>query len=105
MREDDYTGFLIDEDDDEQFLAADADLYEFDVDDEFFDPLESPTDQVLHFGEVVNGIKTLRAVAERLHDFADELYLLADDGWELVDDVSNGHATIVNFIEIGDEQE
>lgn len=100
MRENDYTGKPLGDDDDLDLLAADIDLYEFDPDDEIFadefgDVVEN--EQVIHFGEAANGAKTLREAAEKLYDFADELFAMADEGWEIVDDVSNGHGTAVIF--------
>lgn len=103
-REDPYTGSPLDDDDDSEFLAADADLYEFDVlDGDIVD--EFATDeQVIHFGEIANGAKTLREAAERLYDFADDLIAMSEEGWEVVDDVTLGHATAVQFgIDDGDE--
>lgn len=99
MRENDYTGAPLDEDDDSEFLAADADLYEFDVDDalvnELTDLMES--EQVIHFGEIANGAKSLQEAASMLYDFADDLVAMAEEGWEIVDDISNGHGTAVRF--------
>lgn len=99
MPENDYTGSPIG-DDDSAFLSADADLYEFDPDDDVladeFAAL-AENEQVLHLGEIANGAKSLREAAERLHDYADDLTAMSEDGWEIVDDVTNGHATAVQF--------
>lgn len=99
MREDDWTGSPLDEDDDSAFLAADADLYEFDVDDALADEFAAlaENEQVIHFGEIANGAKTLREAAEKLYDFADDLFAMSEEGWEFVDDVTNGHGTAVRF--------
>lgn len=106
MRENDYTGAPLDEDDDSAFLAADIDLYEFDADDPLLEEFGSMADneQVIHFGEVANGAKSLRDAAERMYDFADELIALSEEGWELVDDVANSHGTAVQF-ELGEEDD
>lgn len=101
MREDPYTGSPLGDDDDLDLLAADVDLlYEFDPDDEAlineYDDL-ADNEQVIHFGEIANGAKTLQDAASRLYDFADELFAMSEDGWEIVDDVTNCHATAVRF--------
>lgn len=100
VRENDWTGLPIDDDGDADFLAADEDLYEFSPEDEALaDEYASlmENEQVLHFGNVSDGAKTLREAADALFAFADELVALADDGWELVDDVASGRAIAVRF--------
>lgn len=97
-REDDWTGSPLDEDDDSEFLPADADLYEFDVLDDIDESLMlADSEQVIHFGEIANGSKSLREAAEKLYDFADDLIAMSEEGWEIVDDVTLGHATAVQF--------
>jgi hypothetical protein len=99
MREDDYTGKPLG-DDDLDLLAADIDLFEFDPDDELFvDEVGdfAENEQVIHFGEAANGAKTIREAAEKLYEFADELFTMSEEGWEIVDDVANGHGTAVRF--------
>lgn len=100
MRENDYTGSPIDEDDDSGFLAADVDLYEFDPDDEVladeFAALDE-NEQDIHITSAADGAKTLRETAEKLYDFADELIALVEEGWEIVDDIANGHGVAVRF--------
>lgn len=100
MRENDWTGAPVDDDDDPAFLTADADLYEFDPDDEALADEYAAlmeNEQVLHFASIADGAKSLRDAAESLFVFADELVALADEGWELVDDVAHGFATAVRF--------
>lgn len=107
MPENDYTGSPLDDDDDSAFLAADVDLYEFDPDEaELADELMAlaENEQMLHFGEVANGAKSLREAAEKLYDFADDLITMSEEGWEIVDDVANGHATAVQFAAIEGEE-
>ncbi len=97
MRENDYTGSPIDGDD-ELAEIEDLGLYEFDADKDVLDfDVDDDSEQVIHFGSVANGASTLRAAAELLYDFADELLELSGEGWEIVDDVTNGHATAVRF--------
>lgn len=106
MREDDYTGSLIGDDDEDSLVAADADLYEFDVDDErLADEFAAlaENEQVLNFGDIANGAKSLRDAAEALHDFADDLVTLSEEGWELVDDVQNSYGTAVQFAALEEE--
>ncbi len=99
MREDDYTGSLLD-DDDPALVSADVDLYEFDADDdaaaEAF-AAAAADEQTLHFGGAANGAKSLADAAQLLYDFADNLVELIAEGYELVDDVANGHGTAVQF--------
>jgi hypothetical protein len=99
VHENDYTGSPV-EDDDSAFLAAGDDLYEFSPDDEaladeYADLMDG--EQVIHFGEVANGAKSLREAAQMLYDFADDLTAMSEEGWEIVDDVTNGHGTAVRF--------
>jgi hypothetical protein len=99
MRENDYTGSPLD-DDDSALLAADVDLYEFDIDDEalaneYAELMDN--EQVIHFGAAANGAKSLREAASMLYDFADDLTAMSEEGWEIVDDVTNGHGTAVRF--------
>lgn len=106
MREDDYTGKSIG-DDDLDLLATDVDLYEFDPDDEalideYVDLMDN--EQVIHFGTIADGAKSLREAAGMLYDFADDLTSMSEEGWEIVDDVALGHATAVQF-GLEDEEE
>jgi hypothetical protein len=104
MREDDWTGSLID-DEDEALLAADVDLYEFDADDEALADeyaLLGEHEQVINFAEAANGAKSLREAAEKLYDLADEMIALAEDGWDIVDDIAHGQGTAVQF-DTGDD--
>lgn len=99
MPEDDYTGSPIG-DDDSDFVAADEDLYEFDPDDEAladeFAAL-AEHEQLIQVGSAADGAKSLREAAERLYDFADDLISMSEEGWEIVDDIQNGHGTAVQF--------
>ncbi len=99
MREDDYTGNPLG-DDDIELPAADIDLYEFDPDDEAlaneFAAL-AEYEQIISIGDVADGAKSLREVAELLYDYADELLELSGEGWEIVDDILNGQGTAVRF--------
>ena len=97
MREDDYTGSPID-DGDELSLLEGAGLYEIDLDEEpIAFSIDDDNETVLHFGGVANGAKSLQEAAERLYDLADELLAMSGEGWEIVDDISNGHGTAVRF--------
>lgn len=105
-REDDYTGSHIG-DDDSDYLPADVDLYEFDADDEdnvYYDDL-GENEQELRFSAVADGATTLQSAATKLYDLADELLVLVEDGWELLDDVTDGRAVAVRFTEIEFEDE
>lgn len=105
MVEDDYTGSPVG-DDDSAFLAADADLYEFDpadetLADEFAALAEH--EQLIVFGSVADGAKSLQEAAGRLYDFADDLIVMSEEGWEIVDDITAGHGTAVQFAAIDSE--
>jgi hypothetical protein len=102
MRENDYTGSPI-LDEDELANIEDVGLYEFVLEDE---PslLENEDEMVLHVGATANGAKSLEEVARRLHDFADELSDMSNEGWEIVDDIINGHGTAVRFGAEDDEE-
>ena len=95
MREDPYTGSTID---DGNELAEITDLLTFEIDDDDLDIYgEEDNEQVIHVGSAANGAKTLRDAAEMLYDYAEELLVLSNEGWEIVDDISNGHGTAVRF--------
>lgn len=106
MREDDYTGSPIG-DDDIDLLANDVDLYEFDPDDEAladeFAAL-AENEQVIRIGPIANGAKSLTEVAEKLYDFADDLIAMSEEGWEIVDDIVDGHGTAVQFAAIESDE-
>lgn len=106
MRENDYTGTPVDVDDDSAFLPADVDLYEFDPDDEAladeFAALEE-CEQAIRIGACAEEAKSLQEVAAALYDYADELTELASEGWELVDSITNGEGTAVQFSAIEDD--
>lgn len=107
MREDDYTGSLIDSDDPTDALLQeleDAGLHELD-DDEYRTLIYGDDDDevVLNITSAADGAKSLREAAEMLYDFADELAAMSAEGWEIVDDITNGHATAVRFGLDGEE--
>lgn len=97
MPENDYTGSPI-EVDGQLALLEGLDYHEFDVDgDDDVLYAEDENETLIHVGGAANGAKSLQEAAERLYDFADELLTLSNEGWEIVDDISNGHGTAVRF--------
>ena len=98
MREDDYTGSKIDDGDE---LSHIEDLGLFELPDDDVDVISSYGDDdnemLIHVGGAANGAKSLREVAERLYDLADELLAMSGEGWEIVDDITNGYGTAVRF--------
>lgn len=88
MIEDDYTGTRFD--DFEDLEPTDEELIDWDDDEAFEDDLEVPGETPVDVIGVVEGAKTLRDVAERLYEYADELLSLSALGCELMDDMSNG---------------
>lgn len=105
-REDDYTGAPID-DGDQLSLLEEIGVFEIDPGVEVLTfGVDDENETVLHFGDAANGARSLAEVAERLYDLADELLELSADGWEIVDDVVNGHGVAVRFEtdETDDEQ-
>lgn len=101
MPEDDYTGVSTGEPSDLDELLDDG-FYEESFDDE--DAIDDDENEIyLNVIEAVNGSKSLLETASRLYDLADELSELSENGWEIVDDVLNGHATAVRFGADSDE--
>lgn len=97
MHEDDYTGSLLGDDDDE-FLAADTELFDWEADDDALDPEFSygaSGEEHVNVLTAADGAKTLKEVAEMLYDFADELLELSAAGFELIDDIKSGHGIAV----------
>lgn len=99
MREDDYTGRKIDDGDElSQIEEALVGSYEIDLEE---DALayggDDENETLIHIGAVANGAKSLREAAEMLYDMADELLAMSAEGWEIVDDIANGHGTAVRF--------
>lgn len=106
MREDDYTGVQI-EDQDQLSMFAEHGLYEFDPDaeeDASWMPGLDDGETIIQVSTAVEGARTLREAAERLYDFADELLELAGEGWEILDIISGGHGTAVRISTDEDEQ-
>lgn len=96
MREDPYTGAPID-DGDEIAALLDADiLSEFDVDDEF-DTLGDENEMELNVCGVADGVRSLRDAADLLYELADEFLALAADGWEILDDITDGRGVAVRL--------
>lgn len=98
MHEDDYTGVQV-EDSDQLSMFAEHGLYEFDPDEADLTLIvsEDEDEAVINIGVIADGAKSLREVAERLYEFADELLELSGEGWEIVDDIVNGYGTAVRF--------
>lgn len=106
-KEDDYTGSPVGDDDDIDFLANDADLYEFDPEeDALADAFAAlaENEQMIRIAPTANGAKSLAEIAEKLYDFADDLIAMSEEGWEIVDDVVDGHATAVQFAAIESDE-
>jgi hypothetical protein len=95
MPEDDYTGTP-----EETFsdLVIDEGFYEVSLDEDGDIPVDDDDDEILlNVADVINGAVSLSEIATRLYDLADSLTELSEDGWEIVFDVTEGHATIVRF--------
>lgn len=103
MREDDYTGSPID-DDDELSQIENILTFEIDSDEDIMSYDDDENEQIIHVGGAANGATTLREAAEMLYDFAEELLTLSGEGWEIVDDIANGHGTAVRFDIDGDDE-
>ncbi len=98
MREDDYTGTPIDDGDEIAELLADDVLSEFDA--EYSESFgEDESEMIVDLRAAAEGAKSLREIAELLYDLADELLALSADGWEILDDITNGHGVAVRFDE------
>lgn len=97
MREDDYTGHLLDDGDDDLFPAADAELFDWeDQDDSFPNVSSDGGEDIIVVSTVADGAKTLRDAAKMLYDFADELLEMSASGWELLDSINNGQGIVLN---------
>lgn len=96
MPEDYYTGHNIELPTNLDDLLEDG-FYEIGLEEDGDIPVDD--DSEIHFNpsETVNGAVSLSEIATRLYDLADELTALSEDGWEIVCDVADGQATIVNF--------
>jgi hypothetical protein len=94
MPEDDYTGTP-----EETFsdLVIDDGFYEVSLDEDGDIPVDDDDEILLNTDEVLEGAVSLLDIATRLYDLADTLTSLSEEGWEIVDDVTNGQATIVQF--------
>lgn len=103
VREDDYTGHIIDEFD-TMLEPTDEVLFEWDEDDEigFDDDYDITNETIIRISDVVDGVKTLQEVAERLYDYADELLSMATLGWELVDNMSGDQGVAILFDDVED---
>jgi hypothetical protein len=100
MRENDYTGHLIDTDDDDAFLPADAELFDWEADEDALPPeiaYGGGDEEIIHVASAADGAKTLQEAAKMLYDFADELLELSASGWEILDDITNGHGVAVSL--------
>jgi hypothetical protein len=97
MIENDYTGTAIDRPSSLDEILDDG-FYEVAIDEDGDIPVDEDDDEIfLNVADTVNGASSLSEIATRLYDLADELLSLSDDGWEIVVDVADGHATIVRF--------
>lgn len=95
MNEDPYTGAPL-EDPADLAELLDEGFYEENWEDENFSAVID--DEILFdVVENINGSASLLEIASRLHDLADELLELSENGWEIVDDVIDGQATIIHF--------
>lgn len=104
MHEDPYTGSIIDDGDEVTNLIDDDILSEFNIDDEdFVDALDGEDGEtVVNIQNAADGARSLQEVAERLYAMADELLDLSADGWEILDDISDGHGVAIRFDVDGD---
>lgn len=102
MPEDPYTGTTIEGPSDINELLDDG-FYETSLDED--GDISVDDDEILfNVADPVNGATSLLDIASRLYDLADELTNLSEEGWEIVDDVINGHATIVQFTKDGEPE-
>lgn len=92
--EDSYTGAPIESFDD---LLIDDGFYEVQLEEDGDVPMEDDDEILFVVADVINGAASLSEIASRLYDLADNLTELSEDGWEIVSDVVEGHATIVRF--------
>lgn len=102
MREDDYTGSQIDDGDElSQIESTLVGVFEIDLAEDTLAYSGDDGDEMLiHVGGAANGAKSLQEAAEMLYDLADELLAMSGEGWEIVDDIVNGHGTAVRFDEL-----
>lgn len=96
MPEDQYTGQIIEVPSSLDELLDDG-FYEVALDEDGDIPVEDDDEILFNTDEVLNGAASLLEIATRLYDLADNLTSLSEEGWEIVSDVVEGQATIVNF--------
>lgn len=100
---DDYTGVPLDFDDygeptDDDIVGLDEWLENDGVDfDEYDDDYGIVNETVIRSGPVTDDARSLKEVAERLYDLADELLSMFDEGWELVDVIENGQGIAIKL--------
>lgn len=95
MREDDYTGVPIEDDDEILDLEING-LFEVGLEETvIYDDDEN--EMVIHLEGAADGAKSLEEAAQMLYDFADGLVIMSQDGWEIIDDIANGHGIAVKF--------
>lgn len=100
MHEDDYTGAPIEDGSDDLSHLVEIDLENYEMDeDETMTADENET--VIYIGGAANGARSLEEAAEKLYRLADDMMIMSGEGWDLVDDVSNGYGTAVLFGEDG----
>jgi MoaA/NifB/PqqE/SkfB family radical SAM enzyme len=98
MSEDDYTGKLFDDDNYlSEFKKFFVDINEIDLDNNFLSFADSENEVEIVYGNFANGSTSLRDVAERMYDLADDILSLSLDGWEIIDSVKNGRAAVIKF--------
>lgn len=96
MPEDQYTGQTIEAPSSLDELLDDG-FYEVALDEVGDIPVDDDDEILFNTDEVLNGATSLLEIAARLYDLADNLTSLSEDGWEIVSDVVDGQATIVQF--------
>jgi hypothetical protein len=107
MHEDDYTGSRIDDDDELSLIEDTLSVIDVDLGDDLtIYASEDDNETDIYIRSVADGAGSLQEIAERLYDLADELLELSGEGWEIIDDIANGHGVAVKFdVDESDELE